>query len=120
MPRQDMPRGRIARQATRLSQVASAKPPILALRKHLGDKGDSGGVDVDDIVEVDLIDAVLHTQASLNLVCLDHALDRVDGGNTGINSTEREVGDIPNVFDQLPIEVSTEMRFWPLAADVSS
>ncbi|KAF2211421.1 hypothetical protein CERZMDRAFT_98307 [Cercospora zeae-maydis SCOH1-5] len=109
MPRQDMPRGRIARQATRLSQVASAKPPILALRKHLGDKGDSGGVDVDDIVEVDLIDAVLHTQASLNLVCLDHALDRVDGGNTGINSTEREVGDIPNVFDQLPIELMWEI-----------
>lgn len=48
--------------------------------EHLGDDSGGGDLDVDDVVQTDLVEAVLQSQATLDFVCLDHALEHVVDG----------------------------------------
>lgn len=53
---------------------------LLAEAEHLGDDGGGGNLDQDDVVEADLVVRVEQSQAALDLVGLDHALEHVADG----------------------------------------
>jgi hypothetical protein len=50
---------------------------LLGKAHHLGDNGSSGNLDQDDVVQADLVEGVLESQNTLDLVCLDHGLENV-------------------------------------------
>lgn len=69
--------------------------------EHLGDDGGGGNLDEDDVVEADLVVRVEESEAALDLVGLDHALEDVTDGEllavgevaAGLVGTGDPVGD---------------------------
>lgn len=53
---------------------------LLAEAEHLGDDGGGGNLDQHDVVEADLVVRVEQSQAALDLVGLDHALEHISDG----------------------------------------
>lgn len=68
--------------------------------EELGDHSGSGDLDEDNVVETNTVEGVLESQASLDLVGLDHGLKNVldlgnldSGGRVGLGSTSKPVSD---------------------------
>ena len=53
---------------------------LLVEAEHLGDDGGGGDLDEDDVVETDLVVRVEESEAALDLVGLDHALENIADG----------------------------------------
>lgn len=60
---------------------------LLVETEHLGDDGGRGNLDENDVVKTDLVVGVEESQASLNLVSLDHGLENILD-NKGLASSE--------------------------------
>jgi hypothetical protein len=74
---------------------------LLVEAEHLGDDGGRGDLDEDDVVKTDLVVGVEESQASLNLVSLDHGLENIldNKGLAASEVTTSLVGTVDPVSD---------------------